>query len=34
VVDPDKLTLRDRLILHALGVSWTTNHYQGNCKTS
>jgi len=20
--DPDKLTLRDRLILHALGVSW------------
>ena len=22
VQDPDKLTLRDRLILHALGVSW------------
>jgi len=22
VLDPDKLTLRDRLILHALGVSW------------
>ena len=33
VADPDKLTLRDRLILHALGVSWATNQYQGNCRT-
>jgi hypothetical protein len=33
VLDPDKMTLRDRLILHALGVSWTTNQYQGNSKT-
>lgn len=25
VVDADKLTLRDRLILHALGVLWQAN---------
>ena len=34
VLDPDKLTLRDRLILHALGVSWTTNPCQVSCQTS
>jgi hypothetical protein len=31
VVDPEKLTLRDRLILHALGVSWVKNQCQGAC---
>lgn len=25
VLDPDKLSLRDRLILHALGVAWVQN---------
>ena len=25
VLDPERLTLRDRLILHALGVSWAQN---------
>ena len=27
VADPEKLTLRDRLILHALGVSWGNTPY-------
>jgi hypothetical protein len=34
VLDPEKLTLRDRLILPALGVSRTTNQCQGKGKTS
>ena len=34
VLDAEKLTLRDRLILHALGVSWTTNQCQGACSSS
>lgn len=33
VLDAEKLTLRDRLILHALGVSWATNQRQGACST-
>jgi hypothetical protein len=33
VLDAEKLTLRDRLILHALGVSWAANHCQGLCST-
>jgi hypothetical protein len=34
VLDPGKLTLCDRLILHALGVSWVTNRCQGTCQGS
>jgi hypothetical protein len=34
VLNPDKLTLSDRLILHALGVSWETNSCAGNCQPS
>ena len=34
VLDAEKLTLRDRLILHALGVSWATNQCQEACQTS
>lgn len=30
VSDPEKLSLRDRLILHALGVDWGNTPYQGN----
>jgi len=30
VADPEKLSLRDRLILHALGVDWGNTPYQGN----
>ena len=29
VTDPGKLTLRDRLILHALGVAWGHEPYEG-----
>jgi hypothetical protein len=29
VTDPGKLTLRDRLILHALGVVWGNEPYEG-----
>ena len=32
VLDPEKLTLCDRLILHALGVSWEKNRCQGTCQ--
>jgi hypothetical protein len=31
VVDAEELTLSDRLILHALGVSWTKNGCKGPC---
>lgn len=31
VLDAEKLPLHDRLILHALGVSWTTNACRGRC---
>jgi len=34
VLDAEKLTLRDRLILHALGVTWATNDCQRGCRTS
>jgi hypothetical protein len=34
VLDPDKLTLADSLILHALGVAWENNKCQGNCKAA
>jgi hypothetical protein len=34
VLDAEKLTLRDRLILHALGVAWVANQGQETCKTS
>lgn len=34
VLDPEKLTLRDRLILHALGVSWLHNSSQGPCQSA
>ena len=32
VLDPEKLTLTDRLILHALGVSWEKNVHAGTCQ--
>ena len=32
VLDAEMLTLRDRLILHALGVSWAMNQCQGACQ--
>jgi hypothetical protein len=31
VLDPEKLTLIDQMILHALGVSWQKNPCAGNC---
>lgn len=31
VLDASKLSEQDRLILHALGVSWKTNSCQGRC---
>ena len=34
VLDPEKLTLCDKLILHALGVAWATNKCQGACETA
>jgi hypothetical protein len=33
VLDPEKLTLVDRLTLHALGVVWEVNRCQENCST-
>ena len=32
VRDPEKMSLRDRLILHALGVSWEANQCQETCQ--
>lgn len=32
VLEPEKMTLRDRLILHALGVEWASNQCKGTCK--
>ncbi len=32
VLSPEKLTVCDRLILHALGVSWQKNSCQGSCQ--
>ena len=32
VLEPEKLSLRDRLILHALGVAWDANQCQGACQ--
>lgn len=34
VLDHEKLTLADRLILHALGVVWGRNSCQGNCQSA
>ncbi len=34
VLDPDKLSEGDRLILHALGVNWTRNSCDGACKSA
>jgi len=31
VRDPNKMTVGDQLILHALGVSWVMNLCQGTC---
>jgi len=33
-LDPEKLSLADRLILHALGVQWVENRCRGNCQVS
>jgi len=32
VLEPEKLILSDRLILHALGVVWEQNQCQGTCR--
>lgn len=34
VAEPEKLTLLDRLTLHALGVSWASNAGAGACSVS
>jgi hypothetical protein len=34
VLEPEKLTLLDRLVLHALGVVWTKNVCSAACKES
>ena len=34
LLDAEKLTLCDRLILHALGVSWPKNSCTGSCQES
>jgi hypothetical protein len=34
VLDPEKLTLCDRLILHALGASWQKNPRRETCQSS
>jgi len=34
VLEPEKLTLVDRLTLHALGVAWEKNGCTGNCQAS
>jgi hypothetical protein len=31
VLEPDKMTLSDRLILHALGVAWSPTGCRGTC---
>ena len=33
VLDPEKLTLCDRLSLHALGASWEKNRCNGTCQS-
>ncbi len=32
VMEPEKMTLSDRLILHALGVAWQKNPCSGPCQ--
>ena len=32
VNDPTKLTMRDELILHCLGVAWTADACRGKCR--
>ena len=32
VLEPEKLTTIDQLILHALGVAWVSNPYMGTCQ--
>ena len=32
VVNPETMTLTDRLILHALGASWVENKCEGTCR--
>lgn len=34
VLEPEKLTLIDRLTLHALGVAWEADRCRGNCQAS
>jgi hypothetical protein len=34
VLDSEKLTVTDKLILHALGVTWRENACQGTCQTA
>jgi hypothetical protein len=34
VLEPEKLTLHDRLILHGVGASWTRNASSGACQDS
>lgn len=34
VINPNRLTLADSLILHALGVSWTPMPCSGKCATA
>jgi len=34
VLNPEQLTLIDRLTLHALGVAWGKNRCEGNCRAS
>lgn len=34
VLDSNKLTLADALVLHALGVAWGNTPCQGGCQTS
>ena len=34
VINADKLTEGDRLMLHALGVVWTNNSCNGSCKSA
>ncbi|MGA9529051.1 MAG: hypothetical protein WBS24_13140 [Terriglobales bacterium] len=32
VIDPSALNVGDAIILHSLGVAWSANSCQGNCK--
>jgi hypothetical protein len=34
VVEPNKLTVGDTLILHSLGVTWEAKACQGSCRTA